>query len=95
VWCGYLKLGNYFHLTVFFFIDSVFFISCNDVALGLWMLLFGSLLTFFDDTYWPFVIDVYNKSVWYSTNCGRYSWGVSVWFGAGELIFRLCKVSRH
>jgi len=49
------------------------------------MLLFGSLLTFCDRTYWPFVIDVYNESVWYGTNCGRYSWGVSVWFGAGEL----------
>jgi len=49
------------------------------------MLLFGSLLTFCDGTYWPFVIDTYNESVWYSTNCGRYSWGVSVWFGVGKL----------
>jgi len=49
------------------------------------MLLFGSLLTVCDGTFWPLVIDVYNESVGYGTNCGRYSWGVSVRFGAGEL----------
>jgi len=30
----------------------------TDVTLGLWMLLFGSLLTFCESTYWPLIIDV-------------------------------------
>jgi len=51
------------------------------------MLLFGSLLTVCDGTFWPLVTDVYNESVAYGTNYGRYSWGVRVRFCAGELIF--------
>jgi len=49
------------------------------------MLLFGSLLTVCDGTFWPLVTDVYNESVAYGTNYGRYSWGVRVRFCAGEL----------
>ena len=53
MWCGYQKLGNYFCLTVI--VDSsltLWFYIRNDVTLGLWMLSFGSLLTFCDSTYW-------------------------------------------
>ena len=42
-----------------FFIDAVLLFSRNDVTLCLWMLPFGSLLTFCYSTYWPLLIGVY------------------------------------
>jgi len=81
--CGYRKLADYFYLAVVFFIDAVVLCFRNGIALGLWMLLFRSLLTFCDGTYWLLVIDVYNECVWYSTNCSWYSWGVCVRFCVG------------
>jgi hypothetical protein len=98
--CGYRKLADYFYLTVFFYIDALVLFFHNGVALGLWMLLLGlwmlslglwmlsfrSLLTFCDGTYWLLVTDVYNESVWYSTNCGRYGWDVLIRFSVGELL---------
>jgi len=47
MWCGYRKLGNYFHLTVS--VDSSliqWFYFRGEVILGLWMLSFGCLLSF-------------------------------------------------
>jgi len=48
IWCGYQKLGKpfLFNYICGFFIDTVVLFSHNDVTLGLWMLSFGSLLTF-------------------------------------------------
>jgi len=44
--CGYQKLGNYFYLTVCgFFVDAVVLFFHDNIALGLWMLSFGRLLT--------------------------------------------------
>jgi len=63
MWCGFRKLGDCFYLT-FFLIDAVVLFFCKGIALVLWILLFGSLLTFCDGTYWSLVIDVYNESVW-------------------------------
>jgi hypothetical protein len=70
MWCWLRKLGVYFYLTVFL-IDAVVLFFCNGIALGLWMLSFGSLLTFCDGMYWPLVIDAYNESVWLAQIAAR------------------------
>jgi len=54
-----LRDSFYFNCVCGFVIDAVVLFFRNDVTLGLWMLSFGSLLTFCDSTYWPLVIDVY------------------------------------
>jgi hypothetical protein len=56
------------------------------------MLLFGTLLTFFDDTYWPLVIENIRSLFGTAQSAAGTAWGVSVWFGAGELMFQLCSV---
>ena len=64
MWCGYQKVGNYFYLTVFVDSSSMqWFYFRNDVTLGLWMVSFGSLLTFL----WRHVLAIGNWRM-YSLN---------------------------
>jgi hypothetical protein len=59
VWRPEMKTLFLFNYVCGFFIDAVVLFSSNDLTLGLWMLSFGSLLNFCDNTYWPFVTDVH------------------------------------